>query len=108
MLCKALLLPKNFCVSRSVSCDTSHVLTLISSTKDQSSICGIFSVSTIVGNSRLCLVAPLKDLSNAKDVSSRIKTLFMKFHLPNSSLKVFAAKNAPVRLSVRDFQCLSP
>ena len=55
-----------------------------------------------VGNSRLSLVAALRDLSGAGGVSSKFKTLFM----PNLSLNVFDAKNSSERLLVRDCQCL--
>ena len=64
--------------------------------------------SKSVGNSRLSLVAFLKDLSNADGVSSKPKTLFKTFNPPNFSLSIFAAKNALVRLLVRDFQWLLP
>ena len=62
-------------MSSLVFCDASRVLTGISSTKDESSSRGILSISISVGNSRLSLVAALKDLSNAEGVSSRLKTL---------------------------------
>ena len=108
MLCKDLSIPKNSHMSRLVFCDASRVLTEISSTKDESSSRGIFSISISVGNSCLSLIAALKDLSNPEDVSSKLKTLFMIFNSPNFSLNVFAAKNSPVRLLVRDCQCLLP
>ena len=81
---------------------------MISSTKDESSISGILSISIFVGNSRLTLVAALKDMYNAEGVSSRFNTLFMIFNPPNFSLNIFADKNSPVRLLVRDCQCLLP
>ena len=40
----------------------------------------ILSISIFVENSRLSLVATLKDLSNAEGVSSKLKTLFMTFN----------------------------
>ena len=99
-----------FCdTSRVLTCDTSRVLTCDTSrvlTKDESFISGILSISISVGNSRLSLVAALKGLSNAEGVSSKLKTLFRIFNPPNFSLNVFAAKNSPVRLLVRDCQCL--
>ena len=54
---------------------------------------GILAISKSVGNSRLCLVAALNDLSNAEGVSPKLKTLFMIFNPPNFSLNAFAAKN---------------
>ena len=44
-----------------------------------------------VGNSRLSLVAALKDLSNAGGASS--KTLFMTFNSPNLSVNVLVLKS---------------
>ena len=61
-----------------------------------------------VGNELLSLVAALRDLSNAEGVSSRLNTLSMIFNLPNFSLNVFAAKDSPVRLLLKDYQCLLP
>ena len=65
MVCKTLLIPKDFCISKSVVCDASLVLTWISSAKNESSLSGILSISVPVGNSRLGFVRALKDLSNA-------------------------------------------
>ena len=76
MLCKALSIPRNSCILRSVFYDASPVLTWMSSAKDKSSFRGICSISKSVGNSPLSLVAALKDLSNAEGVSSKLKTLF--------------------------------
>ena len=56
-----------------------------------------------VCNSRLSLIAALKDLFNADGISSKLKTFFIIFNAPNFSLNVFAAKNSPVRLLVRNF-----
>ena len=39
---------------------------------------------------------------------SKPKTFFTIFNPSNCSLNVFAAKNSPVRLLVRDYQCLPP
>ena len=88
--------------------DVSHVLTWISSTKDESLISGILSVSISFGNSHLSLVGALKDLSNAESVSSKIKILFMIFNPTNFSPNLFAAKNSPLRLLLRGCQCLLP
>ena len=104
MLCKGLSIHKISCMSRSVFCDASRVLTQISSTKDQSSSWGILAISISVGNSRLSLVAALEDLFSAEGVSSRLKIFFMIFNPPNVSLNVFAAKKSPVHLLVRDCQ----
>ena len=86
----------------------SRVLTWTSSTKDEISSRGMLSISISLGNSRISLVAALKDLSNAVVFSSKLKTLFMTFNPPNFSLNVFAAKNSPVCLLARDCQCLLP
>ena len=59
-----------------------------------------------VGNSRLSLVAALKDFSYAGGVSYKFKTLLITFSPPNLFLGVFGAKNSPVRLLVNDCQCL--
>ena len=108
MFCKALLIPKNSRMSRSLFCDASRILTLISSTKDERSSRGILSISISVGNSCLSLAAALKVTSNADGVSPKLKTLFMTFNPPDISLYVFTAKNPPVRLLVRDCQWISP
>ena len=46
----------------------------------------------------MSVVAALKDLSNAEDIASKFKTLFITFSLPNLYLNVFGAKNSPVGL----------
>ena len=74
----------------------------------ESSSRGILSVSKSVGNSRLSLVATLKDHSNAGGISSKLKTLFIAFKTPTFSLSVFGAKNSPVHLLVKGYQCLLP
>ena len=66
------------------------------------------SLSISVGCSSISLIAALKYLSSAGGASSKIKTLFMIFNLPDFSLNVFSVKKSPVRLLVRDCQCLSP
>ena len=48
--CKALLLLKYFCISRSVFCNAFQVLTWISSAKDESSISDTLSIFMSVGN----------------------------------------------------------
>ena len=108
MPCRALLILKSSRMLRSVFCDASRVLTLTSSTKDESSARGILSISYSVGNSRLSLVAALKGFSNADGVSSKLKTLFIIFSPPNFSLNVFAVKHSAVRLLVRNCQWLLP
>ena len=60
----------------------------------------------IFSNPSQSLVAALKDLSNAVSVSSKFKTLLMTLNAPDLSFNVFGAKSSPVRLLVRDFQCL--
>ena len=96
-LCKALSNPKNSRIStRSIFCDASRVLTLITSTKDESSPSGIFYISKSVGNSVLSLVAALKDLSSGGAVLSIPKKLFIVFTAPNLSLKVFCGKSSTV------------
>ena len=90
MVCKSVSIHKSPLISRSVFCDAPRVLAGISSTKDESSISGILSISVSVGNSRLSLVAALKDLSNAGGASS--KTLFMTFNPPNLSVNVLVLK----------------
>ena len=107
MLCRALSIPTNSRMSMSVFCDTSRVLTRTSSAKDESSFSGMLSICKSVGSFLMSLVAALTDLSHADGVSSRLKTLFIIFNPPNFSLYVFAAKNSPVCLLVRDCQCLS-
>ena len=67
MFCTAVSILSNCCISRSVFCDASRVLTWISSTKDESSSGGMLSICKSVGNSPLIIVAALKDLSNAGD-----------------------------------------
>ena len=49
-----------------------------------------------VGNSRLSLVATLKDLSNAEGVSTVPRKFFIALNQPNLSLTVFVARNLPV------------
>ena len=66
MLCRALLIPKNSHISRSVFCDASRVSTWISPAKDESSSGGILSISMSIGNSPLSLVAALRGLSNER------------------------------------------
>ena len=75
----------------------------MSSAKDESSFRDILSIYKSVGSSLLSLLAASKDLSNADGVSSKLKTLFIIFNPPNLSLNVFADKNSPVRLLVRDY-----
>ena len=53
ILCKALSIPKNSRISRSVFCDAARILTWIPSIKDESSSSGILSISKSVGNSVL-------------------------------------------------------
>ena len=67
----------------------------------------MLSICKSVGSSLLSLISALTDLSNANGVSSRLKTLFIIFNRPNISLSVFVTKYRPVRLLVRDCQCLS-
>ena len=109
MLCRALSMPKNFRMSRSVFCDVSRVLTCMSSTKDKISfsVCSPF-VNQSVSSSLLSLLAALIDLSSAEGVLSRFNTLFMIFNPPNFHLNVFGVENSPVHLLVRDCQLLLP
>ena len=96
MLCRALLIPENYRMSRSVFCDASRVLIQISLTSVESSSRGILSISKSVGNSRLNLLAALTDLSNAGCVLSTPKKIFIVFTPPSLSLKDFGAENSPV------------
>ena len=96
MLCRVLSIPKKSRISRSVFCDASRVLAWISSTKDKNFSSGIFSISKSVGNSRLSLVAALKDLSSAGGVLSMLKKFSIMFTGPNLSPKVFGAKSLSV------------
>ena len=77
MLCRALLIPENNRMSRSVFCDASRVLIQISLTSVESSSRGILSISKSVGNSRLNLLAALTDLSNAGCVLSTPKKILL-------------------------------
>ena len=90
MLCKALSIPRNSRMSRSVFCDASHVLRWISSTKDESSSSGILSIGKSVGSSALSLFAALSDLSSEGYLPN---FFFLAFIPPNLSLKVFGAKS---------------
>ena len=92
IFCKTLLIPKNYLLSRSVFCDPSRVLTLISSTKDKSSSRVMLSISMYVGNSLVSLAATLKDLCSAGGVLSMPKKCFVVFTPPNLPFKVFGAK----------------
>ena len=108
MLCKVLSIPMNSRISRLVFCDASRVLMWISSTKGESSFRGMLFICKSVGSSFLSLLTTLIYLSNADDVLSKLKTLFMIFNPPNVSLNVFGAKNSPVLLLLRDCQYLLP
>ena len=96
MFCRALLIPENYRMSRSVFCDASRVLIQISLTSVESSSRGILSISKSVGNSRLNLLAALTDLSNAGCVLSTPKNIFIVFTPPSLSLKDFGAENSLV------------
>ena len=83
MLCSALPILRNSCMSRSAFCDASHVLTWISSAKDKGSSSGMLSISKSVGNSLLGLDAVLNDLCSAGGVLS------MPVYSTDLSFKVF-------------------
>ena len=88
---KALIIPRNCRISRSVFCDASHVLARISSTKNESSSSGMLSISKSVGNSRLSLVATVKDPSKTGGaLSVPKKVVCTPSNLP---LRVFGVKN---------------
>ena len=78
------------------------------SAKDESSFRGYTFYLQVCGSSLLSLLAALIDLFSADGVSSKLETLFVIFNPSNFSLIVFGAKNSPVRLLVRDCQCLLP
>ena len=81
MDCKALSISKNSCISKSVFCDNSRVyLTWKSSAKNESSMNGILSISTVAGG-----------------LSYKFKILLIKFSLPKVHLNEFGIKNLPVR-----------
>ena len=107
MLCKTLSMPRNSRISRLVCCDASRVLRSISLANGKSFFSGMLSICKSVSSSLLSLAATVTDLSNANGVLSRLKTLFIIFNPQNFYLNVFAAKNSPVALLVRDCQCLS-
>ena len=76
--CKASLIPRKFCKTKSVFCDVSCVLIWTFSTKDESSVSGTLSISVFVDNSRLSLIAALKDSSNTGRILSMHK--YFSFH----------------------------
>ena len=107
MLCKTLSMPRNSRISRLVCCDASRVLRSISLANGKCFFSGMLSICKSVSSSLLSLVATVTDLSNANGVLYRLKTLFIIFNPQNFYLNIFAAKNSPVGLLVRDCQCLS-
>ena len=89
---KALLIPQNSGISRSVFCDGSHLsVEMLHEFKDESSIIGILSISISFGNSQLSLIVALKNLSNAGGIWSMSKKFFITFTPSNLSFNVSGA-----------------
>ena len=79
MISKALSIPTDVCISRSVFCGVSHVLTRIPLAEDNSSVSCTVSVSLPIVILLLSLAAGSLDCSMADGVLSNFRILFITF-----------------------------